>query len=49
MWAVIMSAKLFFSPESKIQTARTGLSESLERCIYSFYYSKITGVGKNIK
>ncbi len=49
MWAVIMSAKSFCSPESKIQTARTGLSESLERCIYSFYYSKIAGVGKNIK
>ena len=48
MWTAIMSVKSFLSPESKIQTARTGLSESLERCINSFYYSNITIVGNNI-
>ena len=40
--------KVILQPESKIQTARTGQSESLERCINSFYYSNITIVGKNI-
>ena len=48
MWTAIMSVKSSCSPESKIQTARTGQSESLERCINSFYYSNITIVGKNI-
>lgn len=48
MWAVIMSVMSSCSPESKIQTALTGQSESLERCINSFYYSNITIVGNNI-
>ena len=41
MWTTIMSVKSSCSPESKIQTARTGQSESLERCINSFYSYKV--------
>lgn len=46
MWTAIMSVKSSCSPESKIRTTRTGQSESLERCINSFYYSNITIAGK---
>lgn len=40
---------LFAIRKSKIQTTRTGQSESLERCINSFYYFKIAGISEKIK